>query len=171
MLEGFSEWLSSTPVNAFLADTTKLSTWLIVPMSQTIHIVGVAVVMIAVGMLNLRLLGVAGRRQSFGQMTTQYMPWLWGALIVLFITGVIQTVAEPGREILNVGFRIKVVLLAVVIAITAIYEKRVKTDPNYWEATEERKQTAAKLAIFSLVLWVGIAVAGRMIAYLDMRLE
>ena len=58
MLEGFSEWLSSTPVNAFLADTTKLSTWLIVPMSQTIHIVGVAVVMIAVGMLNLRLLGV-----------------------------------------------------------------------------------------------------------------
>ena len=89
----------------------------------------------------------------------------------LFITGVIQTVAEPGREILNVGFRIKVVLLAVVIAITAIYEKRVKTDPNYWEATEERKQTAAKLAIFSLVLWVGIAVAGRMIAYLDMRLE
>lgn len=171
MLEGFSEWLTNTPVNAFLADTTRMSTWLIVPMSQTIHIVGVAVVMIAVGMLNLRLLGVGVTRQSFAQMSAQYMPWLWGAMIVLLFTGVVQTVAEPGREILNVGFRIKIVLLAIVVAITALYEQRVKSDPNYWDASSARKKTAYKLASLSLVLWVGIAIAGRMIAYMDMRLE
>jgi hypothetical protein len=171
MLEGFSEWLSNTPVSTFLADTTHLSTWLIVPMSQTIHIIGVAVVMIAVGMINLRLMGIAGTRQSFAQLTGQYMPWLWGALIVLLITGVIQTIAEPGREILNVGFRIKVVLLAIVVAITALYESRVKTDPNYWDSTSGRKKTAYQLASLSLVCWIGIAIAGRMIAYMDMRLE
>ena len=171
MLEGFSEWLTNTPVSTFLANTTHVSTWLIVPVSQTVHIIGVAVVMIAVGMLNLRLLGIAGTRQSFAQMTGQYMPWLWGALIALFVTGALQTLAEPGRELLNVGFRIKMVLLVIVVAITMLYERRLKIDPNYWESSSDRRALAHRLAAFSLVLWVGIVAAGRLIAYLDMRLE
>ena len=117
------------------------------------------------------LLGIAGTRQSFAQMTGQYMPWLWGALIALFVTGALQTLAEPGRELLNVGFRIKMVLLVIVVAITMLYERRLKIDPNYWESSSDRRALAHRLAAFSLVLWVGIVAAGRLIAYLDMRLE
>jgi hypothetical protein len=171
MLETFSTWLAQTPLNAFLSDTNHMSTWLIIPISQTIHILGVTVVMMAVGMLNLRLLGIAGTRQSFAQVSAQYMPWLWGGLIVLFLTGVLQTIAEPGRELLNISFKIKMVMLLIVVAITALYEQRVKGEPNYWDMTPERRQMAYTLASLSLVLWVAIVAAGRLIAYLDMRLE
>jgi uncharacterized membrane protein len=171
MMESLSEWLTQTELSRFLSDTTQFSTWLIVPLSQTIHILGVAFVMISIAMLNLRLLGVAGGRQSFAQLTSQLTPWIWGALLVLLVTGVVQTIAEPGRELLNIGFQVKMVLLVGVVAITLFYSQTVKKDPGYWERSRERQRKAHMLAGLSLVAWVVIASAGRMIAYLDMRTE
>jgi len=168
MLEGFAEWLSLTPANAIFSDTNEFWTWLIIPVSQCIHIVCVAIVMMSVGLLNMRLLGVAGTRQSFAQLSADLMPWFWTGLIVLFLTGTVQTIAEPGRELLNIGFKTKMVLLSVTVLITMFYERSVKRDPNYWSSPAHRN-LANVLATVSLVLWIGIASAGRMIAYLDMR--
>ena len=171
MLQQFSDWLTQTDINAFLSDTTHVSTWLIVPVSQSIHILAVAFIMIAVAVLNLRLLGFAGGRQNFAQLAARLMPWIWGALLALFLTGAVQTLAEPGRELLNISFQIKVVLLLIVAAITVFYERAVKRDPTYWENSPEHQRLGRFLASVSLVLWIGIAVAGRLIAYLDMRTE
>src|ERR1043166_4737815 len=82
MLEGFAEWLSLTPANTVFSDTNEFWTWLIIPVSQCIHIVCVAIVMMSVGLLNMRLLGVTGTRQSFAQLTADLMPWFWTGLIV-----------------------------------------------------------------------------------------
>jgi len=170
MFQGFVDWLQGTSLAAFLSDTTNFWTWLIIPVSQSIHIVCVAIVMMSVGILNLRLLGIAGTRQSFAQLAGHLMPWIWSALIVLFITGTVQTIAEPGRELLNIGFKTKMVLLIVTVIITMVYENNVKKDPQYWEHPDRRRM-AQVLATISLVLWIGIVAAGRMIAYLDMRQE
>jgi hypothetical protein len=169
MLQEFSDWLTQTDLNAFLSDTTHVQTWLIIPVSQSIHIMAVAVVMICVAVLNLRLLGFAGGRQTFAQMAARLMPWVWGGLLALFVTGVIQTLAEPGRELLNISFQIKLVLLAIVAVITIFYERALKKDPSYWENSPEHRRMGRFLASVSMVLWIGIAVAGRLIAYLDMR--
>jgi hypothetical protein len=171
MLEEFSQWLMETDLSTAFADTTHLSTWLIIPVSQCFHILSVAVVMISVGTLNLHLLGLAGRRQTFAQLAHHLIPWIWGALGVLFITGTIQTIAEPGRELLNIGFRVKMVMLLMTVMITIIYQITLNKDPLFWEQSPQRRQTGRVLAAIALVLWVGIAAAGRLIAYLDMRQE
>lgn len=169
MFESLSQWLADTSLSQMFSDTTRLETWLIVPISQTVHILAVTVVMISVGMLNLRMLGLAGTRQTFPQLANQLIPWVWGALIVLFVTGLIQTIAEPGRELLNYGFRIKMVLLALSVAVTVFYEHSVRNDPNYWILSPERQKMGRFLAISSLTMWVVIASLGRLIAYVDTR--
>lgn len=165
MLQEFTDWLAQTRLNVFLSDTTHIETWLIIPVSQSIHILAVAIVMISVGMLNLRLLGIGATRQSFGGLCTRLVPWIWAALVILFITGTVQTIAEPTREIMNTNFRAKMVMLMITVAITVVYHVQIKKDPNYWERSQERQNLARVLATVSLVLWVGIAAAGRMIAY------
>lgn len=169
MFQGFVEWLEQTPASLFLSDTTGFWTWLIIPVSQCIHIISIAVLLISVGILNLRLLGVQNSRQSFAQLAGYLMPWIWTSLIVLFVTGTVQTVAEPGRELLNIGFKVKMVLLAVVVLVTMFYERSVKRDPQFWEFSPERRRMGQVLASVSLILWIGIATSGRLIAYLDMR--
>ena len=166
MLQELSDWLAHSQLNAVFSDTTRLETWLIIPLSQSLHILGIAIVMIAVGMLNLQLLGIRVTRQSFAQNSARWMPWIWTGMIVLLVTGVVQTIAEPTREIMNHTFRIKMVMLAVVLAISVAYRRQVKRDPNYWERTNERRTWAYSLASLSLVLWLGIIAAGRLIAYI-----
>ena len=165
MLQELSDWLTQTPLNTLFSDTTRIETWLIIPISQTIHILGVGIVMIAVGMLNLHLLGVHVTKQSFADLSARWMPWIWSAMVVLFITGAVQTIAEPTRELMNNTFRIKLVMLLIAVAITVLYRVQVKKDVKYWEQPGERRTLAYALASLSLVLWLGIVAAGRLIAY------
>ena len=165
MIEELSNWLTQTSLHDTLSDTTHTATWLIIPVSQTIHILAVSVVMICVAILNLTLLGISGPRESFGKRVTDLMPWIWFGLAVLLATGILQTLAEPNRELLSMAFRLKLLLLAAVVSITAFYQRTVRSDANFWRRSPGREQLAAVLGTLSLVLWLGIAAAGRLIAY------
>jgi hypothetical protein len=165
MLQELSDWLEQTALHALFADTTRLETWLIIPLSQTVHIIGVAVVMTAIGMLNLQLLGVRVTKQSFAELSAGWMPWIWSAMAALLVTGVVQTIAEPTRELMNNTFRIKIAMLVIAVAITVLYRAQVTRDPIYWERSSDRRTAACALASLSLVLWFGIVAAGRLIAY------
>ena len=166
MLQDLSDWLEQTALHTIFSDTTRLETWLIIPLSQTIHIIGVAIVMTAVGMLNLQLLGIRVTKQSFAELSAGWMPWIWSGMVVLLLTGVVQTIAEPTRELMNNTFRIKIIMLVIAVAITVLYRTQVRKDPKYWERPGERRTAAYALASLSLVLWLGIVAAGRLVAYI-----
>jgi len=67
------------------------------------------------------------------------MPWIWSALTILFITGAIQTIAEPGVSC-RTSVQNQEILLMITVAITLVYEWTVKKDPNYWEQSVERRK-------------------------------
>jgi uncharacterized membrane protein SirB2 len=157
MIESFCEWLSNTSVSL----TIQTVMW-IIPAVQTLHILCVAIVMSSMAMLDLRLIGVAGRRQSISEMVGRFVPWVWGALPVLLTSGIILIIGEPSRELLNPYFRAKMAMLATVIAITFVVQRQNKKDVHYWEG---RRAFAACIGLASLLLWVGIVTAGRWIAY------
>jgi hypothetical protein len=157
MIQAFCDWLSNTPLSL------KIQTILwIIPAVQTIHILTVSFVLSSMAMLDLRLMGLAGRGQSISRMISRFVPWIWRALIVLATTGAILIIGEPERELLNSAFRAKMLMLATVALITLLVQRRTKTNDAYWEM----RATAARLIGFvSLLLWIGIVSAGRWIAY------
>jgi len=157
MIQSFCDWLSNTSLSL----TIQTVMW-IIPAVQTIHILCVAIVMSCMAMLDLRLIGVAGKRQPISRMVSKFVPWVWGALPVLLTTGIILTIGEPSRELLNPYFRAKMLMLAIVIGITFVVQRQNKKDTSFWEL---RSGTAAIAGAFSLLLWVGIITAGRWIAY------
>jgi uncharacterized membrane protein SirB2 len=157
MIESFCNWLSNTSLSL----TIQTVMW-IIPAVQTVHILCVAVVMSSMAMLDLRLIGIAGRRQSTSQMVNRFVPWVWGALPVLLTSGVILIIGEPSRELLNPYFRAKMVMLATVIGITFVVARQNKKEASYWEG---RRVAARWTGLVSLLLWVGIVTAGRWIAY------
>jgi hypothetical protein len=95
------------------------------------------------------------------------MPWLWGALLVLAVSGSILIIGEPKRALGNVSFEIKMGLLATAIALTLSFQAILKRDLANGGAdlAASHLGVARITGLLSLVLWVGIAVAGRLIAY------
>jgi hypothetical protein len=162
MLDDFIHWLGATPVSLVIQEVF----W-IIPTVQTIHILAISVVLASMAMFDLRLLGLAGRRNSIASLSRRFMPWLWGALIVLAASGCILIVGEPKRSLGNVVFQLKMCMLATAIVVTLGFQAVLKRDLAGGSADlAPAHVTAAKLTgLLSLALWVGIAVAGRLIAY------
>jgi uncharacterized protein DUF6644 len=161
MLGDFNNWLGATPVSLFIQKVF----W-IIPTVQTIHILAISVVLASMAMFDLRLLGVAGKRNSIASLARRFMPWLWGALIVLAVSGSILIIGEPKRALGNVFFVMKMCMLATAIIVTLGFQVILKRDlAGGSDLAPAHFGVARIVGLLSLVLWVGIAVAGRLIAY------
>jgi uncharacterized membrane protein len=162
MLGDFIHWLGATPVSQVIQEDL----W-IIPTVQTVHILAISVVLTSMAMFDLRLLGLAGKRHSIASFSRRFMPWLWGALIVLALSGCILIVGEPKRSLGNLVFLLKMSMLATAIIVTLGFQAVLRRDLAGGSADlRPAHAAAAKLTgLLSLALWVGIAVAGRLIAY------
>lgn len=159
-LESFSEWLSSTPLSLQI----QTISWL-VPFVQTIHILAIAAVLSSVGMVTLRIVGLAGGRTTMVDTARRYVPWMWGAIAVLLVTGTILVIGEPGRSLSNVAFQIKMGLLLTGVAAIAVFRTTVVRNAPFWDLGPGSHTLAKVLAVSAFVLFCAIAVFGRWIAY------
>jgi putative copper export protein len=149
----FAQWLSQTQASL----TIQTHLW-IIPLIQSIHIVAIGIVVAAVFMVDLRILGLAGRDQTLRQTARRFAPWLWSALVVLLITGILMVVGEPVRELMSFSFWLKMSLLVVGIAFAVVFQIQLKRDLK-------ESPTTKSLAIVTLLVWCSIIILGRLIAY------
>jgi hypothetical protein len=159
MIREFSVWLAATSFSQHIQNAF----W-VIPTVQIVHIVSIGIVMTSMAMLDLRLIGIAGRRQSLDAMAARFLPWVWVTLIVLLCSGSLLIIAEPGRDLQNVVFWTKMSLLATALILTAIFQRVLHRNKGYWE---RHRAVAVALGSVSLVVWVGIVAAGRWIAYVE----
>ena len=154
-----AQWLAGTSVSRGVQQVL----WLI-PLLQAIHILAIAMVLSAVAMVELRILGLA-RSQTMVQTARRFVPWIWWGLIVLAATGIVLIVGEPKRALPNPAFQLKMLLLALAVAATWTFEVSLRRSAGFWEDAPHARRVTGAFAVFALLLWIAIAVAGRWIAY------
>ena len=159
-LGSFCQWLEQTPPSLFV----QSHGW-VVPAVQTVHILAISAVAGSALMMNLRLLGVAFKAQPVADVARRFAPVIWWALPILLLTGLVLTLGEPARELLNPVFRIKMLLVLAATALLAVLQARLNRNPKRYERGQGSRGSAIAIAIASLVLWTGIVIAGRWIAY------
>jgi len=135
----------------------------VVPSVQSVHILAIAAVASSALMINLHLLGVYAPDQTPKAIAARFMPFLWWALLVLLLTGIIMIVGEPPRSLRNSAFQLKMLLLIGAIAVTLCSQAWIARRPK--DAPSGRRASAITLAALSMALWIGIIFAGRWIAY------
>lgn len=162
MIIEFCQWLAQTRLSV----TIQSVSW-VVPTVQTVHILCVAIIVTYSAMLDLRLMGVAGKGRSIARMTRDSMPWIWNALKLLAATGTILIVAEPARELTNAAFWLKMSLLVVGVALTILVQRGVGKSEDYWESSASKRRVAKAVATVSILLWISVASAGRWIGYVQ----
>lgn len=156
----FVDWLSQTPLS--LAIQTR--EW-IIPTIQSVHIVAIAVVMGSVFMIELRLWGWAGRDQTVSETTARFGPWLIGALGVLLVTGAVMVIGEPERELLALSFWLKMSLVAIGTIVAIAFQRAVERRDRAWEPAVVDRRRIKAAAFVVLLIWLGVIVLGRLIAY------
>jgi hypothetical protein len=151
-MESFTEWLTSTALSQLIQTTS----WAI-PGIQTVHIICLAVLFISALMVTMRVLGRSWHEDSAGTVADRFLPVIWTCLAVLLITGALLISAEPGRTLTNKAFYVKVVLIVLAVTLTLVIggaARRGSVGGGH-----------RVMAVLSMLLWCGIIIAGRYIAY------
>jgi hypothetical protein len=159
-MDALCNWLAATPLSQAIA---KIE-W-IIPAVQTVHILAVAMVLTAVLMLDRRLLQAGAHDPSMAWVARRFLPFIWWPLPVLLISGLTLIVGEPARTLKNPEFFLKMGLLLTAALVTLACQIPLRRDPDFWHSRTTRRWMARLLAVTSLLLFAGIAVAGRWIAY------
>ena len=171
LLPAFGQWLKSTRLtelsvwigNTQLSTTLNQNNW-ITPTLQSIHILAIAMTFSAALMVCLRVAGVAGLKHSLLEVERRYVPWIWGGLCTLLVTGFVLLLAEPGRQLLNPYFWTKMMLILVVALATLGLQQSIERGASVWDSA--RTGYAVRAGALGLVcVWAAIMVMGRWIAY------
>lgn len=157
----FAEWLSTTAPSVYLQEHNA---WTI-PAIQSIHIVGIAMVMGSVLMIDLRILGFAGTDQTLRQTASRFGPWLTGSLWLLLASGILMVVGEPVRELVTISFWVKMSLVAIGTIVAVMFQSAIRRHEREWEDTLVHRASVKGIAVATFLVWAGIIVLGRLIAY------
>jgi len=157
----FAEWLSTTAPSVFIQ---RHEAWMI-PSIQSVHIVGIGLVVGCIFMVTLRIFGWASMDQTLGQTHSRFDPWLIGALWLVAATGVLMVIGEPVRELVTFSFWLKMLLVALVVTIAVSFRRMVRRHEPAWEDAFGKRASAKAMAAFTCALLVCIIILGRLIAY------
>src|SRR5215475_5777811 len=93
------------------------------------------------------------------------LPWTIAGFVVMAISGTLLFYAIPVRSYQNIFFRFKMILLLLAGLNVWIFHSRVYPEVATWDVDKVPPKPARIAGAFSLALWVGVIVSGRMIAY------
>lgn len=154
-------WLSHTSLSVYL----RHSTWGFA-IIETVHLLALAAFGGAILIVDLRLLGIGLHRLPVSRIARELRPILWGSLLVMLVSGIFLVTTGPLKYYHSPSFRIKMLVLAIAIAFYFTLHRRVvKSEMDVTAPVWSRLA-----AVMSLVLWLGVGLAGRAIGFLGMLL-
>jgi hypothetical protein len=156
----FMEWLASTPWSVALHESLY-----VYPLVESAHVLTLGLFVGLAVMLDLRLLGLTMRRVPVSEMIARLLPWEKAGFTVMVITGVLLFYAIPVRTYQSIFFRAKVIMLVLAGLNVWLFHSRVERRVADWDLAPVTPVAARVAAMASLLLWAGIIIAGRMIAY------
>ena len=130
------------------------------------HLIGLAVALGLLFVVDLRLLGVVLRDVPARRVMSQLRPWIIGGFAVIFVTGTLLFWSAAGRMVLSLAFPIKL-LLIVLAGLNALAFELVVARSTALRGDAVLLPPAARFAgAASIVLWSLVVVFGRLIPYL-----
>ena len=124
------------------------------------HTFGLALLVGANAVVDLRLLGLAGRRQSVTELADQLFPWSWIGLGLCVLSGFFMFAASATGFVVNAQFLIKMVVTVVAIAVGVLVQR---STPK-WDQPSGTPPLAKVTAVVSLALWIGAILMAAEIA-------
>lgn len=156
-VEALVRWLPTTTVAAYMHGRWE---W---PVAESIHFIGLSLLIGTIGLFDLRLLGL-GRRIPISALH-RLIPWGIAGYTMNVLTGICFLTAETDQYIYNPSFQLKMLSMSVagvnVLLFYTTMFRRVKTlGPG-----ENAPMPARIIGGVSLVCWLSVITFGRLLTF------
>ncbi len=139
------EWIERSPVGEFMRGSPA-----VFPIVESLHLIGLALFVGTLLLIDMGLLGLAMRRQPIAQVAAALAPWTWTGFGLLLITGPFMFAAQAAKWHDNPVFWFKMLLLIVATAVQLSVRRKIAA-----------AQPAKLMGAVSLFLWISIGAVGQ----------
>lgn len=157
---GFAAWLHHTQISLALQSQVA---WMW-PVCETLHFIGLCLLLGVVGMFDLRLMGLMKRVPVSA--VQEFLPWGIAGFCINLTTGVIFVVSQPAQYFSNPTWWVKVAFLISAglnaLFFQVVFSRRV----NQLAPGQDTPMSFKIVGALSLVSWLGVLWAGRMMPFI-----
>jgi hypothetical protein len=158
-MDVFVTWLQSTS----LSQAIVVRTW-IWPAAETLHFVGLALVIGVIAFLDLRLIGCFP--QVSLRAARELAPFALGGFLLNALTGLVFLIGHPEQYARNPAWWMKVAFLAVAGLNAFVFEWRLASRVIPIEEGRPMPLSAKCVGYVSLAAWFGVLYWGRMLPFI-----
>jgi hypothetical protein len=156
----FAAWLESSALGVWTRESPSIWAY---PTVLTLHTVGLGVLVGANAVIDFRLLGFAPRLPI--PSLAPLFRFMWAGFAINAVSGVMLFAADATAKARQPVFYVKLTLIAAALVITALIRRTVERGPVPGDASVI-PGLGKRLATLSLLVWTGVIIAGRLMAYL-----
>jgi hypothetical protein len=149
--------ISALPLAAFVRDAD----WAY-PILEVLHVIGLALIFTPIMLFDLRVLG-AYRDMALSRWRQALLPWVWCGFALNAISGLLMFASDAAEFVANTAFQIKMGLLLLAGLNALAFQWRLQASIT---STTNASGAAKASAMLSILLWLAIICAGRLIAYI-----
>jgi len=158
-LQALSDWLESTWLGNAFIDQGYWS-W---PMAESLHFMGLCMLVGSVGLVDLRMLGMA--RGIPLSAIHRLIPFGVAGFLLNIMTGSLFVLGDADQYIFNDAFRFKLLFLAVAgINMLTFYSSAFR-DAKALGPDADMPLKVKLMVGISLACWIGVITAGRLITF------
>jgi hypothetical protein len=129
------------------------------------HLLGLTLSVGTLLWVDLRLLGMATQRLSVSHVYRSLAPWFLTGFAVMFASGLTLFTAYATLAYSNFYFRLKMIALVLAGVNALVFHWMTQRDPAEWDAAPRPPAAARVAGLASIVLWLVVMLAGRMMSY------
>lgn len=156
----FLQWIHDTSFSVVMRESNWAE-----PIVETIHVLTLTLFFGFAVLLDLRLLGVVLTSRPISEVLKQLNVWLTIGYVIMIVTGILLFVGDPVAFFSTFPFKLKMVLLVIAGINAVLFNVTIGRKTDTWDRSPDPPWQAKLSGVISLVLWISIIAAGRVIAY------
>jgi hypothetical protein len=153
-------WIEQSDLSVWVRESVS---WFAFPGILTVHAIGLALVAGTCVVIDLRVLGFLPGVPL--KAMARFIPVVWVGLVLNVSSGLLLLIGYPTKGLTNPMFYVKMLCIAVGLTLLVA----IRNDVLRW-GEGALGGGARTMAGYSLVMWAGATVAGRLLAYTCSRL-
>jgi predicted ABC-type exoprotein transport system permease subunit len=134
------------------------------PFWLSVHVIGTAVVIGFVIIVNLRLLGLF---ETIPYVSLKRLfPVIWVAFAVQVVSGFVLWTTKPTRYVADGAFVLKILFVVIGFALLAYFYRVLEREAAAWDVNGRVSSSGVKFIAPTLLAWCAVLVAARLTTYL-----
>ena len=156
-LREFVRWLSTTALADFM------SGWWEWPIAESLHFIGLSMLIGTVGVFDLRLMGL-GKQIPLSALH-RLIPWGVGGFIMNMLTGMCFLTTAGNQYMYNPSFHLKVLCMSIAGVNVLVFYTTMFKEVRTLGPGENAPLRARIVGGVSLTCWLGVIAFGRLLTF------